>query len=98
MKIYIAGPITGHDGYRERFGQFERLVQQKGHVPMNPARLPDGFEHEEYMHICYSMIDVCEAVFLLPGWEQSKGALLELAYANRTGKRIVEEDIGGLDA
>ena len=88
MKIYIAGPITGVEGFKERFDSAERLLQEQGHKTMNPAILPPGFEHHEYMKICFSMVDVCEAVVLLPGWEDSKGARMEHSKALRENKKI----------
>lgn len=86
MKIYIAGPITGIQDYKERFGEAERQLRAKGHTVMNPAILPEGFDHLEYMHICLPMVEVCEAVVFLPGWEKSKGAQMEYHYAERRGR------------
>lgn len=77
MKIYIAGPITGVPDYKQHFTAAEKRLRDAGHVTMNPAILPEGFEHHEYMHICYAMIDVCEAVYMLTDWRNSKGALME---------------------
>lgn len=57
--------------------------------PMNPAVLPAGFEHYEYMKICYSMIDVCEGVFFLDNWQKSTGARKEHAYAKQQNKKIM---------
>ena len=48
--------------------------------------------HEDYLHICYSIIDVCDAVFMLKDWRQSEGAKLERLYATTKGKVILYED------
>jgi len=56
---------------------------------MNPAVLPDGFEHHEYMKICFSMIDVCEGLYFLRNWTDSKGAKMEFDRAIDKGKTIM---------
>lgn len=88
MKIYIAGPITNTPNYKQAFDQKESDLISKGYQVINPAILPEGFMHSEYMHICYAMIDVCDAITLLPGWEESKGAQLEFNYAVKKEKFI----------
>ena len=88
MKIYIAGPITGVENYKEAFSKAEEHLLSIGHSVMNPAVLPNGFEHYEYMIVCYSMIDVCDCVYFLENWERSKGACLEFEYAKSTGKSV----------
>ena len=91
MKIYIAGPITGVPDYKQHFAAAEKRLRDAGHITMNPAVLPEGFTHAEYMHICYAMIDVCEAVYMLEGWRESKGARWEHAKAYRDEKTIMFE-------
>ena len=87
-KIYIAGKITGDADYRKKFNIIEQGLIKHGNKVMNPAVLPDGFEHHEYMEICYKMIDACEKVLFLPCWVNSKGAKMEHEYAKDTGKII----------
>lgn len=79
MKIYIAGPITGHFNYRAKFARAERELQQMGHITINPSFLPDGLKN--YMEICYAMIDQADAIYFLEGFEQSVGSLEEEKYA-----------------
>ncbi len=86
MKIYIAGPITGHMNYKSYFAAAERSLKRKGHITINPSFLPDGLK--DYMEICYSMIDQAEAVYMLTGYENSTGAKAELIYARLKQKRI----------
>lgn len=92
LKIYIAGKITGNPDYKKQFAKAEKHLREKGHLVLNPAVFPEGFAPEEYMKICYSMIDVCEAVCLLPNWTDSKGARMEHTYAKRNKKIVFYEE------
>jgi len=85
-KVYLAGKITGDPVYREKFNKFQKALESIGYYVLNPAILPDGFEYEEYMSICFAMIDVCEAVAFLPDYRDSPGALREEFKAIRENK------------
>lgn len=92
LKVYIAGKITGFEGYREKFRAAADRLESRGHTVMNPAVLPDGFEVHEYMRICYAMIDTCEAVYFLDNWQDSAGANREFDYALLNGKEVMYEE------
>lgn len=82
MKIYIAGKTTGNPNYKSEFDEYAKFLEKKtGHIPLNPAVLPDGMEPEDYMRICFAMIDSADVIAFLPGYQKSEGARLELAYA-----------------
>ena len=92
MKVYLAGKITGEEStYKEKFNTKCKELKSKGYIVMNPSVLPDGFEHQEYIHICKAMIDVCDLVYFMPCWIDSKGANLERDYAVRIGKGCMYE-------
>lgn len=91
MKIYIAGKMTGLDNFKTLFDAAEKRLKKAGRTVMNPAVLPEGFRHHEYMHICYSMIDVCDGVYMLSNWQDSPGARMEHEYALGKGKVIAYE-------
>lgn len=92
MKVYIAGPITGHFDYRDKFKAAEDKLQSMGHTVINPAMLPNGLgDMQSYMRICFPMIDACEAVYFLSGWTDSVGANEEWEYAKEKGKKLFYE-------
>lgn len=90
MKVYIAGRITGDPRYREKFAEAEAALREVGHIPLNPAVLPEGMEAEDYMRICTAMLDSADAIGLLGDWTDSPGAKLELHYADYVGKKTVD--------
>lgn len=97
MKIYIAGRITGlpRNEVEAKFDEVREKLVGEGHAVFVPTVLPeyDEVSHGDYMHICYAMIDVCDAVYMQKDWQQSKGARMELQYAADFRKEILYEDM-----
>ena len=96
MKVYIAGKITGNEGYRADFDAEEKRLREEierttGRKPvvLNPANLPEGMDYADYMWICFAMIARADVVFLMEHWFESNGAKMENSYAQHIGKRIV---------
>lgn len=99
MKVYISGPITGTSDYMERFKRAEELLLKIGDIPVNPAAvnssLPEQTGYEEYMNMSITMLDMCDEIFMMNGWEKSCGANREYGYALAKGKIILfEQEIG----
>lgn len=96
MKIYISGAITGTDDYMERFAKAEKELTEQGYSVVNPAKvnaqLPEDTSYEEYMKMCFCMLDMCESIFMLKGWEKSCGANREYGYALAKKKTIFFEE------
>lgn len=89
MKIYIAGKITDNPNYKEEFDRYAIAYEAEEHIVLNPAELPEGMAKEDYMRICFAMIDVADKVCFLPGWYSSAGARLEYDYCTYIGKPVI---------
>ncbi|ECX0641794.1 DUF4406 domain-containing protein [Salmonella enterica subsp. enterica serovar Newport] len=80
--VFICGPMTGYENYnRDAFMRKEEELIDCGATVLNPAMLPDGLGHGQYLTITRGMIRVSDAVCLLPDWENSNGARQEVLYA-----------------
>ena len=93
--IYIAGPMTYYEDYnRPAFHTAEKKLKEKypHAVILNPACLPNGLEHEQYMKLCLPMVEVADTFYLLKGWIRSKGANIELERALVLKKTIETEE------
>lgn len=75
--------------YRQKFARAQKMLEEDGHIVINPAVLPVGLDSDRYMPICLAMVDAADAIFLFNNWQNSKGALLEKAYAEYQGKEIL---------
>ena len=101
MRIYISGPMTGHPNYEMDFAKAEGKLRAAGHDAVNPARLGDiirtEMDAEKWLTIDLALLSVCDAIFMMDGWKDSRGANRELGYALGSGIRVFYEGdpIGG---
>lgn len=87
--IYLSGPITGVPNYWKAFEKAEANLRSLGYIVLSPAKLPQGMTNEQYAKIDTAMIDAADAVYFLPGWENSRGATIERAYCEYIGKAVM---------
>lgn len=91
-RIYISGAITGTTDYMERFAQAEADLTKAGYDVVNPAKvnaqLPEGTSYEDYMKISLCMLETCDYIYILRGWQHSKGANMELSRAKELKMHI----------
>jgi hypothetical protein len=87
MKIYISGIVDNKD-----YSKIEEWLKNKGYTPINPLRLKcifDDLSCQDYTKLCYFFIDLCDSIFMVKGWQDSKTALYEMSYAKSLDKDIV---------
>jgi hypothetical protein len=101
----ITGLPLGH--VRAAFKQACEGLADRGYTPVNPTDIPvdadcgctgagrDG-AGSGHAWACYLRKDIralvdCDAILMLPGWEPSHGARLELTVASAVGLRVFWE-------
>src|SRR5699024_9677252 len=99
-RIYIAGPMSRHPGFNyNAFARAEAQLIALGDEPVSPAdpaqrdpddadRLAPGVSYEDCLAQAVERLLSADAVALLPGWAQSRGARLEVVLARRLGMKI----------
>ena len=97
--IYIAGPMSGRpdNNFPEFFAAEARLMSD-GWDPINPSRFSGVFGEQpagKMLDACCeaerAAIPHCDAIYLLKGWENSKGAKRELAVALQHNLEVIVE-------
>ena len=91
MKIYIAGPMSGlKDLNYPAFNAEAERLRALGHEVLNPAEnpVPPCGSWAGYMRMALRQLIECECVVLLPGWIESRGAVIERNLAQALGMGI----------
>lgn len=82
-RIFISGPISGVEDYKERFAEKAAEVWNAGDVPFDPALIemsPDATP-ADYLLECLEELVHCDGICFLPGARKSKGSLIEREFA-----------------
>ena len=92
--IYISGPMSGRDNFNfDAFDNAAKIIRDRGDIAVNPAtrgkewvakngnREMTEAEYNRILLECLDDVRRCDSIFLLKGWEASKGARRELQVA-----------------
>lgn len=90
LKIYISGPMSGlPENNYPAFLKAQKALFDAGYkFIINPARLGEKDSWEEYMKRDIQLLCQCDAVALLDGWGDSRGARLEVQIALALGLQV----------
>ena len=92
--LYLSGPMTGHEDWNyPAFHNAAAKLRSSGYAVINPAEAYDGdttLPFDVYLrHDLRSILQDCDAIVVLPGWETSPGAVLEVAVGAALGHGIL---------
>jgi len=91
MKIYLSGSISKDPNYVKKFGYYENELKHLGDI-VNPANHSPFLGRKTWL--CYMITSIrkllsCDAIYMLPGWENSRGAKIERIVAKLVGIDVV---------
>lgn len=94
---YISGPMTGIEEYNfPAFAKVADYLRERGlevvsahEVEHNDNGVPGSLTWDEYLRgDLIEMLKKCNGIILLPGWESSKGAMVEFQLAQLLSFKI----------
>jgi hypothetical protein len=89
--IYISGKVTGkEDQAFKEFQDAEILLDMFDYKVINPMKLKHNHDKswESYMKVCLKALLKCDCIYMLEGYEHSRGAMLELYIAQSIGIEV----------
>ncbi|WP_333986703.1 DUF4406 domain-containing protein [Burkholderia cepacia] len=91
MRIYVAGPMTGHPQLNfPAFHAEAARLRALGYEVVNPAELnaDPGADWLSCMRTDIKHLVDCDAIAMLEGWQTSRGAALEYTIALTLGHAV----------
>lgn len=103
LTAYLCGPITGlPNNNKGAFRTARRNVEDMGYNTIMPHDLFLGidtshYQHADYMRRCIRALMQADIIVLLPGWEMSRGAQLEIQIGSLIGiPKVVQHQLNPL--
>ena len=99
--IYVSGKITGTSDYTDRFSAAEDRLIAEGYEVLNPVRTGKWLERYlepekptwvQYMKYAIAAMMEADYIYMMRGWNQSKGARLEHFLARVLNYNIIYEE------
>lgn len=98
MRIYLSGPMTGIE--QSNFPEFHRwaaILRAQGFEVVSPAEIQEAGTWELCLREDLRELCTCDGIALMPGWENSRGANLELHVAHRLGMKVLQLPVAQFD-
>jgi len=82
--IYIAGPMSGYEKYNyPAFDTAEQQLRRCGYAVLNPTcNKPEEPTWDAYMRASIAQVIAADGIAVLPNWQMSRGAALEVHIAH----------------
>ena len=90
--VYIAGKVTGldYEVVRDKFDGCANKLELRGYVAINPCDfVAPEIPWKSAMRLCIAALSQADYIWLLPDWENSKGARIEKELAEKMGIKIL---------
>ena len=94
-RVFISGPMSGYKQYNfPAFNAAAKRLTDEGMIAVNPADIGvvEGAKWEDYVRATIRLMMTCERVYVLPNWQESRGACLEIDIATQLGMPITFEE------
>jgi hypothetical protein len=87
MVLYLSGPITGIENYKEAFASARQKLENAGFSVCDPTTFDfnEDVPWVEAMKYDIRRMLQCDGVAVLPNWRESKGAIIEARLAKDLG-------------
>ena len=84
--VYISGNTNGVNHNLDIFEAAEEKLKARGYSVVNPVHvlndIPfDNIDHDSIVKINWLIINNCDIIYMLKGWEESSESRRELEYA-----------------
>ena len=93
--VYLSGMKMNSESCKNVFACAELFLTQTGYVVLNPTGVLkdlDKLSYEQCLQIGYRLVDIADIIFMVSGWQKSRGANAELSYAKSLGKKVMYQD------
>jgi hypothetical protein len=94
-KVFISGPVTGLD-YQEvkrRFDRAEQKLLMLGYQVFNPMTfVKPTNDWVTAMKKCLKILSLCDSIYMLKGFQTSRGSMIEFKISYDLEYEIMFED------
>lgn len=92
MIVYLSGPMSGYEEFNfPEFHKAAKGLRDKGYKVISPAEIKQtSTTWEDCMRQDIKQLMDAHAVAVLPNWEKSRGASIEVNLAKSLGMQIMD--------